>query len=118
MQGAQRIGYLQLDPTGAPMKIGPVSSPEFKLIQTLFNPSNATQIKFMPVAQTHERVYASVMGVQYTYVTNRIHDGMRARINELLKKITKSEAGKYVSFTQTARSIMLSITQSAGPAPA
>jgi hypothetical protein len=94
------VGYLQPNAQSAPMKIGTVDSPEFKLVESLFSTSGS-DAHYRSVKQDAGRAYAKATGASRTFdKTSRIYNRVRASLNEIILRLRYTQAGKYLSFTQ------------------
>jgi hypothetical protein len=102
------IGYLLLTASSTPKHIGLIESEEYRLVQSLFNPSN-TQTRFRPVEQTYDRVYSKATGNEYVSMNQRTHDVIRAKVLEVLGRVGTTEAGSYLHFTHSTRHMSMGI---------
>jgi hypothetical protein len=103
-------GYLELGEGFSSAYIGSTDSSAYKLVQSLFSPSNTRNTRFNPVTQSLERTYINMMRTRLADpVTVGATDDVERTVRRAIKAVAKTEAGQHLSFIQTKAGITMSI---------
>ena len=111
----EETGFLKLSPSGDPIAIGPVDSPEYRLVESLFGPAedeNRNAGRFHVLSETTERIYEDMTHTELlegVHVSSRMRDAIDAAISHAVDRLMRSPAGRYLAVRSAGKHLLMKI---------